>query len=59
MSLTQFPKSPNKVHPTEPNAVGSRNSLAQEGRDTIAESSLIVNETADKVIHQVLTKLPE
>jgi hypothetical protein len=59
MSLTQFPKSPNKVHPTEPNAVGSRNSLAQEGRDKVAEATLIVNETTDKVVNQVLTKLPE
>jgi hypothetical protein len=59
MSITQFPKSPNKVHPTIPNAVGSRESLAQEGRDKIAESKLIVNEAADKVINQVLSKLPD
>jgi len=59
MSLAQFPKSPNKVHPTEPSAVGSRVSIAQEGRDKIAESGLIVDETTDKVINQVLTKLPE
>jgi hypothetical protein len=59
MSLAQFPKSPNKVHPTEPSAVGSRVSIAQEGRDKVAESGLIVDETTDKVINQVLTKLPE
>jgi hypothetical protein len=59
MSLAQFPKSPNKVHPTEPSAVGSRISIAQEGRDKIAEAGLIVDETTDKVINQVLTKLPE
>jgi len=59
MSITQFPKSPNKVHPTEPNAVGSRNSLAQEGRDKVAEAKLILDETADKVVNSIMTKLPE
>jgi hypothetical protein len=59
MSITQFPKSPNKVHPTLPSAVGSRESLAQEGRDKIAEGKLIVEETTDKVVNQVLSKLPE
>ncbi len=59
MSITQFPKSPNKVHPTEPSAVGSRNSIAQEGRDKVAEAQLIVDETTDKVVNQVLTRLPE
>ncbi len=59
MSLAQFPKSPNKVHPTIPNAVGSRESLAQEGRDKVAESKLILDETTDKVLNQILTKLPD
>ncbi len=59
MSITQFPKSPNKVHPTEPSAVGSRNSVAQEGRDKVAEAKLIVDETADKVLSEVMNKLPE
>jgi hypothetical protein len=59
MSITQFPKSPNKVHPTLPSAVGSRESLAQEGRDKIAEGKLIVEETTDKVVNQILSKLPE
>ena len=40
-------------------AVGSRESLAQEGRDKIAEGKLIVEETTDKVVNQVLSKLPE
>ena len=39
MSLSQFPKSPNKVHPTIPSAVGSRESLAQEGRNKIEEQT--------------------
>ncbi|MBP7738136.1 MAG: cytochrome C oxidase subunit II [Spirochaetes bacterium] len=59
MGFTQFPKSPNKFHPTIPNAVGSHESYAQEGRDKIAEQRLIVNETTDRVINQVLTRLPE
>lgn len=59
MSLTQFPKSPNKVHPTMPSAVGSRESIAQEGRDKIAEAQVILNETYDKVLNQIQTKLPE
>lgn len=59
MSVAQFPKSPNKIHPTEPSAVGSRNSIAQEGRDTVAEGKLIVDETADKVLNSIMTKLPE
>ncbi len=59
MSITQFPKSPNKVHPTLPSAVGSRESLAQEGRDKIAEGKLILEETTDKVLNNILSKLPE
>ncbi len=59
MSVNQFPKSPNKVDPLIPNAVGSRNSLAQESRDKVAEAKLILNETADKVLNLVESKLPE
>ena len=59
MSVNQFPKSPNKVDPLIPNAVGSRNSLAQESRDKVAEAKLILNETADKVLNVVESKLPE
>ncbi len=59
MSLGQFPKSPNKFHPTVPSAVGSRESIVQEGRDKIAESDLILNETYDKVLNHIQTKLPE
>jgi len=59
MSIAQFPKSPNKVHPTEPSAVGSRNSLAQEGRDKASEAKLVLDETVDKVLNQMESKLPE
>jgi hypothetical protein len=58
MSLAQFPKSPNKFHPTIPNAVGSRESLAQEGRDKISEQKLILDETTDKVLNHIETRLP-
>ncbi len=59
MSIAQFPKSPNKVHPTEPSAVGSRNSLAQEGRDKTSEAKLVLDETVDKVLNSMESKLPE
>jgi len=59
MTITQFPKSPNKVHPTMPSAVGSRDSIAQEGRDKVAESSVMLQETYDKVLNQIQGKLPE
>ncbi len=59
MAFSQFPKSPNKFHPTIPNAVGSRDSFAQEGRDKIAEQKLIVNETYEKIAKDVYSKLPE
>jgi len=47
------------VHPTIPSAVGSRESLAQEGRDKVAEARLILDETADKVMNHIMNKLPE
>ncbi|MBN2434770.1 MAG: cytochrome C oxidase subunit II [Spirochaetes bacterium] len=59
MSITNFPQSPNKVHPEIPNAVGSRNSLAQEGRDKINEAITILDETTDKVMNHIEHKLPE
>lgn len=59
MSLSQFPKSPNRVHPTVPSAVGSRDSIAQEGRDRVQEAKLILDETYDKVLNQIQGKLPE
>ncbi|HOO72338.1 MAG TPA: cytoplasmic filament protein CfpA [Spirochaetota bacterium] len=59
MAVTQFPKSPNKVHPTMPSAVGSHESLAQEGRDKIAESKLILNDTVERVMTEVMNKLPD
>jgi hypothetical protein len=50
MSIKQFPKSPNKIHPTLPSAVGSRNSLAQEGRDKVEEAKLIIDDIAERIM---------
>lgn len=54
-----LPKSPNVFHPTKPSAVGSRNSLAQEGRDQKDEFDQLINEESDKVLNVVKTKLPQ
>lgn len=54
-----LPKSPNVFHPTKPSAVGSRNSLAQEGRDQKIEFDQLINEESDKVLNIVKTKLPQ
>ncbi len=58
MPLSQFPKSPNKVHPTIPSAVGSHISIFQEGRNKHDESKVILNETVDKVLNHISDKLP-
>lgn len=58
MTVFQFPRSPNKVHPEMPSAVGSRNSVVQEGRDKVAEGRLILDETTDKILNHIETKLP-
>ncbi|MCL1911063.1 MAG: cytochrome C oxidase subunit II [Leptospirales bacterium] len=58
MGAAQFPKSPNKVHPTIPSAVGSREAYAQEGRDKVAEARLILDETVDKIMNHGISKLP-
>ncbi len=54
-----LPKSPNVFHPTKPSAVGSRNSLAQEGRDQKSEFDQLITEESDKVLNIVKTKLPQ
>ncbi len=51
-------RSPNVFHPTRPSAVGSRNSLAQDGRDQKAEYDQLISEEADKVLNVIHTKLP-
>ncbi|MDC7220867.1 MAG: cytoplasmic filament protein CfpA [Spirochaetales bacterium] len=55
----ELPRSPNVFHPTKPSAVGSRNSLAQEGRSQKEEYERLINEETDKVLNIVQTKLPK
>jgi len=55
----ELPKSPNVFHPTRPSAVGSRNSLAQEGRDQRIEYEQLVHEETDKVLNVIKSKLPQ
>jgi len=54
-----MPRSPNVFHPTKPSAVGSRNSLAQEGRVQKEEYERLIQEETDKVMNVVHTKLPK
>ncbi|MCB1172070.1 MAG: cytochrome C oxidase subunit II [Leptospiraceae bacterium] len=58
MAIGQFPKSPNKIDPVLPSAVGSRTSLVWEGRDKPAENKKIVDETSRYVSEFVQKKLP-
>lgn len=58
MAIGQFPKSPNKIDPVLPSAVGSKTSLVWEGRDKPAESKKIIDETAKYVSDFIQTKLP-
>jgi hypothetical protein len=53
-----LPRSPNVFHPEKPSAVGSRNSLAQEGRIQKEEYDRLIQEEADKVLNTIQTKLP-
>ena len=53
-----LPRSPNVFHPTKPSAVGSRNSLAQEGRIQNEEFERVVQEESDKILSEMQTKLP-
>lgn len=55
----ELPRSPNVFHPTKPSAVGSRNSLAQEGRTQDEEYKRLIEEEADKVLKEIQVKLPK
>lgn len=55
----ELPKSPNVFHPTRPSAVGSRNSLAQEGRILNEEAQRLIEEETEKVLKEVQIKLPK
>ena len=54
-----LPRSPNVFHPTKPSAVGSRNSLAQDGRQQNDEFDRVIQEESEKVLKEVQTKLPQ
>ena len=58
MARDSIPSGPNFIHPEKPSAVGSRNSLARDGRDEYKESSYIVDEEVDKIINHIEAKLP-
>jgi len=59
MGAMDLPKSPNVFHPEKPSAVGSRNSLAQEGRDQQREVNQLLEEETNKVLHHMNSKLPK
>jgi len=59
MGAIDLPKSPNVFHPEKPSAVGSRNSLAQEGRDQQREVNQLLEEETNKVLHHLNAKLPK
>jgi hypothetical protein len=56
---SDLPKSPNVFHPTRPSAVGSRNSLAQEGRAQNEEYQRLIEEETEKVLKEIELKLPQ
>jgi hypothetical protein len=58
MASIDLPKSPMVFHPEKRSAVGSRNSLAQEGRDQQAEVDRLLEEEVDKVMNHITSKLP-
>ena len=55
----ELPRSPNVFHPTKPSAVGSRNSLAQEGRNQEEEFRRVVEDETDKILKEISIKLPK
>ncbi len=57
--MSDIPRSPNVFHPTKPSAVGSRNSLAQEGRRQRDEYEQLINEEAENILKVMSVKLPK
>lgn len=57
--MSDVSRSPNVFHPGRPSAVGSRNSLAQDGRDQKQEYEQLVQEEADRVLETIQSKLPK
>ncbi|GAB6090655.1 cytoplasmic filament protein CfpA [Spirochaeta dissipatitropha] len=56
--MSDLTHSPNIFHPTKPSAVGSRNSLAQEGRDQRREYENLVHEETERIMDTLQSKLP-
>ncbi|MDR2588028.1 MAG: cytochrome C oxidase subunit II, partial [Spirochaetales bacterium] len=56
--MSEITRSPNVFHPTRLSAIGSRNSLAQEGRRQKDEFEQLVQEETQNIINLVQTKLP-
>jgi hypothetical protein len=57
--MSDLNHSPNIFHPTKPSAVGSRNSMAQEGRDQKKEYDNLVQEETNKILDTIESKLPK
>ena len=57
--MSDITRSPNVFHPNKPSAVGSRNSLAQDGRDQKREYDNLVNEESQRILETVKSKLPK
>ena len=56
--MSDIPRSPNVFHPRKPSAVGSRNSLAQEGRSQKDEYKQVIAEEVENIIKDIQVKLP-
>ncbi|MFW5835778.1 MAG: cytoplasmic filament protein CfpA [bacterium] len=56
--MSDIPRSPNVFHPRKPSAVGSRNSLAQEGRSQKDEYKQVVAEEVENILKDIQVKLP-
>ena len=56
--MSDLPRSPNVFHPRKPSAVGSRNSLAQEGRSQKDEYKQTISEEVENILKDIQVKLP-
>jgi hypothetical protein len=57
--MSDLPRSPNVFHPRKPSAVGSRNSLAQEGRSQKDEYKQVIAEEVENILKDIQVKLPD
>ena len=57
--MSDIPRSPNVFHPRKPSAVGSRNSLAQEGRSQKDEYKQLIAEEVENILKDIQVKLPD